>query len=172
MIIVSGAPGTGKSTVARLLADELALPLLSLDHLKETLADALGTGDEGWSNRLGDAAAEILFRLAPTFPAVIVEGWWRGERRTRAEREFRGWLQVFCRCEPSLAEARMRARHGRGRHPIHRDVLNVAVVDEAPELARTVTPLDNAGPLLQVDTREPAQPSRLADAVRAVVGYR
>jgi predicted kinase len=65
-IVVSGAPGTGKSTVALHVADDLSFPLLSLDDIKETLGDCLGTGNEEWSDRTGDAAAEIIFRLNRT----------------------------------------------------------------------------------------------------------
>ncbi|MGH3411226.1 MAG: AAA family ATPase [Streptosporangiaceae bacterium] len=39
LLVVSGAPGTGKSTVAAALAAELRWPVLSLDPVKETLAD-------------------------------------------------------------------------------------------------------------------------------------
>jgi adenylate kinase family enzyme len=44
-VVVSGAPGSGKSTVASALAERLHLPLLSLDDVKEALADVLGMGD-------------------------------------------------------------------------------------------------------------------------------
>jgi len=59
LIVVSGAPGTGKSTIARALGADLRFPVLSLDPVKEALADVLGLGDEDWSNRVGDAAAEV-----------------------------------------------------------------------------------------------------------------
>src|ERR1700753_2273802 len=76
LIVVSGAPGTGKSTVAGVLATEFGLPLLSLDEIKEALADVLGTGGEDWSNQVGDAAAEIVFRLWASFPGAVARGWW------------------------------------------------------------------------------------------------
>jgi hypothetical protein len=78
LIVVSGAPGTGKSTIARKLGAALRLPVLSLDPIKEALADVLGLGDEDWLNRAGDAAAEVVFRLAADFPGAVAEGWWRG----------------------------------------------------------------------------------------------
>ena len=102
-IVVSGAPGTGKTTVAHHVADALSFPLLSLDDVKETLGDCLGTGDEEWSDRTGDAAAEIIFRLNRTFPSAVVEGWWRDERRDRARTEFAGCIEIFCHCDPELA---------------------------------------------------------------------
>src|ERR1039458_1891949 len=121
VIVVSGAPGTGKSTIAAAVAADRRWPLLSLDTIKETLADVLGLGDQEWSNRVGDAAAEVVFRLCAQFPQVVAEGWWRGPRRERAVAEFAGAIEVFCHCDPQLAASRMRSRHGTGRHPIHRD---------------------------------------------------
>ena len=41
LIVVSGAPGTGKSTVAAALGAALRFPVLSLDPVKEALADVL-----------------------------------------------------------------------------------------------------------------------------------
>jgi len=78
MIVVSGAPGTGKSTVAAALGAGLGWPVLALDAIKEALADVLGLGGEDWSNQLGDTAAELVFRLSAQFPAAVAEGWWRG----------------------------------------------------------------------------------------------
>ena len=44
LIVVSGAPGTGKSTIAAALGAALRFPVLSLDPIKEALADVLGLG--------------------------------------------------------------------------------------------------------------------------------
>jgi hypothetical protein len=109
--------------------------VLSLDPVKEALADVLGLGDEDWSNRAGDAAAEVAFRLASDFPDAIAEGWWRGTRRDRAVAEFAGALEVFCRCDPALAASRVAERRGAGRHPIHRDVINPAGVGSSEHTA-------------------------------------
>src|SRR6516162_283974 len=142
LIVVSGAPGTGKSTVAAALAADLRWPLLALDAVKEALADVLGLGGEGWSDRVGDAAAEIVFRLAAAFPDAVAEGWWRGARRERALAEFAGAVEVFCHSDPELAAERSLARREAGRHPIHRDMINPGGVGSAAHiesLAATVT---------------------------------
>jgi predicted kinase len=168
LIVVSGAPGTGKSAVAAAVADALRWPLLSLDPVKEALADVLGLGGEDWSDKVGDAAAEVVFRLAAAFPDAVAEGWWRGARRERARREFAGAVEVFLRCDPDLAVSRARARHGAGRHPIHRDVINPAkLLARVGELAGTVTALELGGPLITVDT---GQPGAVAAAVSRVRG--
>jgi predicted kinase len=173
LIVVSGAPGTGKSTMARELGAGLRFCVLSLDPVKEALADVLGLGDEDWSNRAGDAAAEVVFRLASEFPDAVAEGWWRGARRDRAVAEFAGAVEVFCHCDPSLAAARVAARIGAGRHPIHRDVINpdgVGAAAHIASLAATVVPLGLGGRLIEVDTGRPAAPAEALAAVRAVVG--
>lgn len=173
LIVVSGAPGTGKSTIARELGTDLRFGVLSLDPIKEALADVLGLGDEDWSNRVGDAAAEVVFRLAAGFPDAVAEGWWRGARRDRAVAEFAGAAEVFCHCDPALAAARVAARIGAGRHPIHRDVINPAGAGAAAHvaaLAATVTPLGLGGPLIEVDTGWPGAGAVAVAAVRAALG--
>ena len=169
IVVVSGAPGTGKSTLAAVIADRLQLPLLSVDLIKEALGDALGLGDESWSDRVGDAAAEVVFRLATSFPSAVAEGWWRGERRMRAMREFEGCVEVFCRCDPSLAQQRMRARLSGSRHPIHRDVMNPAIVDGVAAMVTAVDPLDLGRELVEVDTTNPYDADVIADRVRAAL---
>ena len=109
LIVVSGAPGTGKSTIAAALGAALRFPVLSLDPIKEALADVLGLGGEDWSDQVGDAAAEVVFRLAAAFPDAVAEGWWRGPRRARALDEFAGATEVFCHCDPRLASDRAMA---------------------------------------------------------------
>ena len=171
--MVSGAPGTGKSTVARELGAALRLGVLSLDPIKEALGDVLGLGDENWSDRVGDAAAEVVFRLAADFPDAVAEGWWRRARRDRAIAEFAGAVEVFCHCDPDLAAARSVARREGGRHPIHRDMINPGGVGSAAHiasLAATVTPLRLGGPLIEVDTGRPGAPVEAVAAVRAVMG--
>lgn len=166
-IVVSGAPGTGKTAVATLLAGELGVPLLSLDVIKEALGDVLGLGDEDWSDRVGEAAAEVLFRLAASFPGAVADGWWRRARRDRAIEEFGGWAEVFCHCEPSVAEHRMRQRAAEGRHPIHRDVINPALLQEAGRVASSVTPLSLGSALVEVDTTERPDVAAIIAALRA-----
>jgi len=170
VIVVSGAPGTGKSTVAMALAARMCWPVLELDTIKEALADVLGLGGHDWSDRLGDGAAEVLFRLCARFPDVVAEGWWRGDRRERALAEFAGAAEVFCYCDPQLAESRMRARHGAGRHPIHRDVISPSIVGRAADLAATVTPLSLGAALIKVDTGHPGAPARAVAAATAALG--
>jgi predicted kinase len=171
LIVVSGAPGTGKSTIAAAVAADLGWPLLALDPIKEALADVLGLGDEDWSDQVGDAAAEVVFRLSAQFPVAVVEGWWRRARRERAGEEFAGAIELFCRCDPGLVGTRMRNRHGASRHPIHRDVINPALIGPAAAVAASVTPLGLGAALIEVDTGNPDAPARAVTAVKAALSH-
>jgi hypothetical protein len=127
--------------------------VLSLDPVKEALADVLGLGDEDWSDRVGDAAAEVVFRLSAAFPDAVAEGWWRRARRDRAVAEFARAIEVFCHCDPQLAAERATTRIAAGRrHPIHRDMINPAMAGRVASLAATVTPLGLGQALVTVDT--------------------
>jgi predicted kinase len=174
LVVVTGAPGTGKTTVAAALAAGLGWPLLALDTVKETLADALGLGDEDWSNRVGDAAAAVVFRLARATPHAVVEGWWRRERRDLALAEFTGRtaVEVFCHCAPQLVESRARERLATSRHPIHRDVINPALMTGVGESSATVTPLGLSPALVRVDTGLPDATTAALVAVRAALADR
>jgi predicted kinase len=76
VVVVSGAPGAGKSTLAVPLARALGFPLVSKDVIKESLFDSLGQVDAdplASSRRLGAAAMELLWRLAAECPSVLIE---------------------------------------------------------------------------------------------------
>src|SRR2546423_2291362 len=88
VVLVTGAPGAGKSTVAAPLASALGFPLLAKDTIKEALFDALGDGvptlEE--SRRLGAAAFEVMWAVAKQMPSVMLEANFRpGRPREREE---------------------------------------------------------------------------------------
>lgn len=168
-VVVSGLPGVGKTTLARALAAELGVALLSKDILKESLADTLGFGDQAWSQRLGGAGFELLWVLIPDVPHFVVETAW-GDRGARRLRSLVGSdvLEVFCRCDPLVRLERNRRRVDDGRHPIHREVIDPSslVRDQAAFLAQPTEPVGLGGPLLELDTTVPPDPAAVAAWVR------
>ena len=60
LVLISGAPGTGKTVLAQQLAAALPVTVIEKDVLKENLFDTLGERDLGWSKRLGAAAFALL----------------------------------------------------------------------------------------------------------------
>ena len=170
-VVVSGLAGSGKSTVARLLASSLELPLLDKDVILEALFDSLGVGDEGWRARLSRAGDEVLFRLADSGPGAVLDSWWRHETaRDRLGLLPGRTVEVFCDCDPDTAARRFA---GRVRHPGHLD----AAVSDA-ELARRADhlrqnypgPLRLGGPLLILDTNGPVDGPELIVQVATMLG--
>ena len=55
LMIILGCPASGKTSLARRLAAELTVPILSKNDIKEALFDVLGFADRERSRRLSDA---------------------------------------------------------------------------------------------------------------------
>jgi 2-phosphoglycerate kinase len=49
LVIITGPPAAGKTTLGRQLAGALSLPFIHKDGIKEILFDVLGWRDRAWS---------------------------------------------------------------------------------------------------------------------------
>ncbi|MGC2460019.1 MAG: hypothetical protein WA446_03440 [Steroidobacteraceae bacterium] len=65
LLLITGAPASGKTRLARDLGTRYGCGIGSKDEIKETLFEVLGTGDAAWSRRLSDASFALLFNFAP-----------------------------------------------------------------------------------------------------------
>ena len=166
-MIVSGAPGAGKSTLAGPLAARLGLPLIGKDHIKETLFDHIPEGPDrpAWSNILGAASFEVIWTLASHAPAAVLEAnfyprsdYQRGKLTALAA----PLVEVHCRCPPELAAQRYAARHA-GRHPTH--VSGEVTLEQLAEFDRPLA----LGPVIDVDTTGPIDAGDLAARVAALL---
>ncbi len=170
VIVVSGIPASGKTTLARSLGERLGMPLISKDTIKEALFDALGSGDLERSRELGRAAHAVMYALAAEQRPVILESFfWSGV----AEPDLVGLgcplIQVWCDCPVDVALARYRHRMiegGRhpGHHPEHQD--DAAVAGWADVEAR---PLALPGPLIRVATGESVDLDAVVGEIRHAV---
>jgi uncharacterized protein len=167
VVVVSGPPGAGKTTLAVPLAAALGFPLLSKDVIKESLFDVLGHVDTdlvGSSRRLGAASMELLWRLAAQCPAVVIEANFRSGSPYERE-QLRALsshpVEVYCRVPTDLAAARYADRGARpDHHPVHvLRSLPTSAFDEFQE------PM-GLGPVFEVDTLAPVDVPTLAQRVQ------
>lgn len=163
LILVTGLPCTGKSTLAKRLARDLALPLVSRDEIKEVLFDHLGWKDRDWSRKLGIASWHLLYYfvelLLVSRQSFVVENYFKPDFDTRkfhnlrARHDFQA-LQIRCTTDGETLFERFKRRSESGeRHRGHIDHQNYAEF-EKQLIEGTVDVLDIGGATLDVDTTD------------------
>lgn len=169
VVLVSGAPGAGKTTLAVPLAAALGLPLLSKDQIKEALFDALdfGSDDLEASRRTSAVAMELLWTLAETFPSVVLEANFRPHsdyERSRINSLNARLIEVYCACPSDVAAERYATRATSVTH--HRAHVLAHLSDDL--LNEFDQPL-GVGQLIRVDTTESVDIASLVATIQAAI---
>ena len=163
-VVVSGPPASGKSTLAPLVARELALPLVAKDTIKDALMSVLSVPDAEASRQLGRAAVSAMLAVAAESPigAVIESNFHRSVAADRLRALPGTVVELFCRCGKETAQQRYGARAG-SRHAGHFD--SIRTVEELwnEEVAQ---PGAGGWPVLEVDTDHPVDVASVLAFVR------
>jgi len=163
LVIVSGPPASGKTTIGERLAGALDLPLLTKDDIKELLADSLEVEGIEWSKKLGAASFELLFdlarRLLTAGTSIILEGNFDPNQSTDRFASIvrdsgAAVVQVICRADADELVERYKQRDASGkRHAIHVDGDRVSDESFAAQLRRdSLPPLKVEGHVIEIDT--------------------
>ena len=126
LVLVGGAPGTGKSTLGAGVADRLGMSLLSSDRVRKELAHLSPEAPAGAGLREGIYApestrqvyAELMRRAALLLrmgESVVVDATWaseehRGVARQVAEHCTADLVQLRCEVSPEVADLRLDTR--------------------------------------------------------------
>ena len=163
LIVISGPPCSGKTTLGLHLAKEFHLPCIGRDDLKESLFDSLGWSDREWSRRLGRASYQLLYliieKLVSAQVTCIVESNFNAQDATRRFLDIRqryGFhtLQFLCVTEGGVLMRRFKERAQSGhRHPGHVEDTQQEE-QNAVLLEGRIAPLDIGGKVIEVDSTD------------------
>jgi predicted kinase len=163
LVVVTGVPGAGKSTLAHALADRLGCALVSLDAIKENLAVGAADTPPDWLRH--DAELEMV-RLLEIFGGEVVLDIWIAPRRDvgRVAELLRPWwgqlVEVRCEVPAEVAVARYAARERGSPH----------LPADAETMDRIRDAADHPEPLgaLRTVVLDTTRPVALGDVVSAV----
>ena len=168
LIIVSGPPCTGKTTLGRQIADKFQLPFIYKDGIKESLMDSLGATNREESRKLGTASYQLLYRfvesILKTGYSLVVESNFKSEYDSG---QFRNLIvkysytpiQIQCKTKGDVLLARYKKRTASGdRHPGHFDILNYSGLEtdilRDDLLKGEFAPLEIGGEVIYIDTTD------------------
>lgn len=162
-VAVSGPPGSGKTTLAVKLAEEMGLTLLSKDTIKESLMSVMPPKDVEASRHLGKAAMALLFAVASASPqGAVLEANFSRSLSTRELGTLPGtMIELFCRCDQTIGLERYRQRISL-RHAGHFDAERS---DEELWNDQVTQPVAGGWPVLEVRTDEPVDVPHVAELV-------
>lgn len=170
LVVVTGVPASGKSSLAWALADRLHCPLVSLDEIKEELAEDAEHTPRDWLRH--DAEAELVRRVKAAAGEAVVDIWIAPRRDTeRVTDLLEPWwdrmVEVRCQVPAEVAVARYTARPRSWPHlpPDDETLERIRDAVARPE------PLGAPRTVL-VDTTRPVVIGEVASAIRRETGVR
>lgn len=161
LVIVTGLPCTGKTTLGKSIADYFKLPFLSKDEIKELIFDTIGYDDREYSKKIGKVAYAILFNYANELlkkgVSIILESNFKPEFDNeffkKIEENYQPKIiQVLCFSDGEVLINRFKDRAENGnRHPGHVDATNLDEWRSALSAGKC-HPIAVGGKLIEINT--------------------
>lgn len=158
VVLVNGIPASGKSTLARALAQQFGLPVLTLDSLKEPFMASFAPVDRLRNRQLGCAAYQAIWKIVGQAPAScvwLIDAWFGFQPKAVLEEGLQHAgvtrvLELWMAITPDEVVGRYQARLEQ-RMPGHP---GAEYLPELRQLAERAQPMA-LGPVLQLDARAP-----------------
>ena len=171
-VVVSGLPGSGKTTIARTLAPLLHLPLFDKDEFLERLFEARGVGDAVFRRELSRESDALLQASVSSSDGAVVTSFWHVPGMPADSGTPTEWLRdlsktlvnVHCECPAEVSASRFVQR---SRHRGHLDSSQSAT--EMLASIQTIPRHEHLGigePVV-VATRQPVEPTFVLREVEA-----
>ena len=130
-VVVTGLPGSGKSTTGRDVAREIDFNFLDKDDYLEELFQQRGSGDLEWRQKLSRDSDKQFQQDAVKSNSVVLVSHWRpagvdsgsGTPSEWLEQHFTRVVELYCSCPVEEATRRFIKRR---RHPGHLDTHRTA----------------------------------------------
>lgn len=162
IVIITGHPGTGKTSIGKGLSKEIDIPLISKDELKDRIFNTLGYSDKEWSLKVSAAAHRIMDYVVDeelrSGHSLILESNFKteidSERFAKLKDKYGCKLiQILVTADGSVIFKRFIDKmHGPERNPGHVE----AIDEEAIRLGflEPYPPLDIGGEVIKIDTTD------------------
>lgn len=167
LIIISGLPAAGKTTLATSIAEKFNFPLISADTIKEVMWDTMGHEfDFEFSDKLGRTAFELLFYFIELSlsrgVSLVVEAHFSPEINNEKINELKEkygtqLIQIYCDCETEALRKRFKERMKKDSyHKGHRHTISLYGEDKVLNSLGTKNKrLDIDGATYDLDTTNP-----------------
>lgn len=159
VVLVNGVPASGKSVVARQLADATGWPILTLDTIKNPFLARLPPSDRAFNRVLGQASYAAIFDLlrdAPDGTTTILDAWFGFQPEQvlvdgLRQAGVRDVAEIWCTAPPDIIGMRYLNR-STSRVPGHPGTeyvpeLITLATQAKPMALSPVFPVDTTGPL-------------------------